>query len=149
MAGPSTFLYARENVLSDQHIAFYAERARGGAGLIVTEEQGAYRLGVGAFAASCSAWTDAAVPQLAKLANAAHAHGAKVSRSCTLPVSPIAAASASTGIPCGARPSRHRPRILARPGTEVRHRAPRARAGCPGGASRSVSRSRFRSLLAI
>jgi 2,4-dienoyl-CoA reductase-like NADH-dependent reductase (Old Yellow Enzyme family) len=78
MVGPTTLLYARDNLLSDRHIAFYTERARGGAGLIVTEEQGAYRFGVGAFEASCTAWSDAAVPQLEKLANAVHSHGAKV-----------------------------------------------------------------------
>jgi 2,4-dienoyl-CoA reductase-like NADH-dependent reductase (Old Yellow Enzyme family) len=77
MAGPTTLLYAEDNILSDRHIAFYEERARGGAGLLVTEEQGAYRDGIGAFPTACTVWEPRAVPQLAKLSEAVHRHGAK------------------------------------------------------------------------
>lgn len=76
MMGPTTLLYAVDNVLSDRHIEFYAERARGGAGLLVAEEHGAFRLGIGAFANACTAWHERAIPQFAKLATAVHEHGA-------------------------------------------------------------------------
>ena len=42
MAGPATLLYADDNVLSERHIAFYRERAAGGAGVIVSEEHAAH-----------------------------------------------------------------------------------------------------------
>jgi 2,4-dienoyl-CoA reductase-like NADH-dependent reductase (Old Yellow Enzyme family) len=75
MMGPTTLLYAVDNVLSDRHVAFYAERAQGGAGLLVSEEHGAFRLGIGAFATACTAWHERAVPRFAALADAVHAHG--------------------------------------------------------------------------
>ncbi|WP_320669455.1 oxidoreductase [Patulibacter defluvii] len=75
-AGPSTLLYAEDNVLSERHVAFHAERARGGAGLILTEEHGAYRTALGAFPDACTAWDPRAVPALARLAEAVHEHGA-------------------------------------------------------------------------
>ena len=42
MAGPATLLYARDNVLSDRHIAYYRERAAGGAAVLVSEEHAAH-----------------------------------------------------------------------------------------------------------
>lgn len=75
--GPSTLLFAQENILSDRHIAYYAERAMGGTGLIITEEHAAYRSGLGAFPDSCTAFDPRAVPAFARLAQTLHEHGAR------------------------------------------------------------------------
>jgi 2,4-dienoyl-CoA reductase-like NADH-dependent reductase (Old Yellow Enzyme family) len=75
-AGPSTLLYARDNVVSDRHVAYHAERARGGTGLIITEEHAAYAGGLGAFPDACTAYEARAIPALARLADAVHEHGA-------------------------------------------------------------------------
>jgi 2,4-dienoyl-CoA reductase-like NADH-dependent reductase (Old Yellow Enzyme family) len=72
-----TLGYGRDNVLSDRHIAFYRERARGGVALMITEQQAGHRLSKGAFQMGCSAWEKAAIPQFAKLADAVHELGAK------------------------------------------------------------------------
>jgi 2,4-dienoyl-CoA reductase-like NADH-dependent reductase (Old Yellow Enzyme family) len=69
--------YSETNILSDRHIAYYRERARGGAGLIVTEQQAGHRLSKGSFYRGCSAWEKAAVPQYAKLADAVHEFGGR------------------------------------------------------------------------
>lgn len=74
-AGPSTLLYAERNVLSERHVAYHAERALGGVGLIVTEEHAAHPLALGAFPDACTAWEPRAVPAMAKLADAVHEHG--------------------------------------------------------------------------
>lgn len=78
VAGPSTLLFAEDNVLSERHVAYHAERALGGVGLIVTEEHAAHRLGIGAFPDACSAWEPRAVPAMARLGDAVHEHGANV-----------------------------------------------------------------------
>jgi 2,4-dienoyl-CoA reductase-like NADH-dependent reductase (Old Yellow Enzyme family) len=69
--------YSENNILSDRHIAYYRERARGGAGLIVTEQQAGHRLSKGSFYRGCSAWEKTAVPQYAKLADAVHEFGGR------------------------------------------------------------------------
>jgi 2,4-dienoyl-CoA reductase-like NADH-dependent reductase (Old Yellow Enzyme family)/threonine dehydrogenase-like Zn-dependent dehydrogenase len=69
--------YSENNLLSDRHVAYYRERARGGAGLIVTEQQAGHRLSKGSFYLGCSAWEKAAVPQYAKLADAVHEFGGR------------------------------------------------------------------------
>lgn len=69
--------YSENNILSDRHIAYYRERSRGGAGLIVTEQQAGHRLSKGSFYLGCSAWEKAAVPQYAKLADAVHEFGGR------------------------------------------------------------------------
>ncbi|MHB1999601.1 MAG: oxidoreductase [Solirubrobacteraceae bacterium] len=75
-AGPSTLLFAQDNVLSERHVAYHAERALGGVGLIVTEEHAAHPLALGAFPDACTAWEPRAVPAMARLAGAVHEHGA-------------------------------------------------------------------------
>ena len=69
--------YGEDNLLSERHIAYYRERARGGAGLLVTEQQAGHRLSKGSFYAGCSAWEPAAVPLYAKLAEAVHEFGGR------------------------------------------------------------------------
>jgi 2,4-dienoyl-CoA reductase-like NADH-dependent reductase (Old Yellow Enzyme family) len=77
MVTAQTLLYGRDHILSDRHIAFYRERAKGGAALLVTEQQAAHRLSKGSFHAGCTVWEERAIPQLEKLADAVHEHGAK------------------------------------------------------------------------
>ncbi|MPZ68488.1 MAG: FAD-dependent oxidoreductase [Actinobacteria bacterium] len=73
-----TTLYGRDHVLSDRHIAYYRERARGGVALMVTEQQGAHPYADGSFQAGCSAWDRRSIPQYAKLADAVHEDDAKM-----------------------------------------------------------------------
>jgi 2,4-dienoyl-CoA reductase-like NADH-dependent reductase (Old Yellow Enzyme family) len=42
IASSTAALSRTEHILSERHIAFYRERAKGGAGLMITEQQGAY-----------------------------------------------------------------------------------------------------------
>ena len=72
-----TLHYGEGHVLSDRHIAFYRERARGGVALMITEMQAAYPVGNGIFLQGCSAYDRRAVPQFVKLAEAVHEFGAK------------------------------------------------------------------------
>ncbi|UGS33817.1 oxidoreductase [Capillimicrobium parvum] len=76
MAGPATLLYARDNVLSDRHIAYYRERAAGGAAVLVSEEHAAHPSALGAFRHACTAWEPRAVGPMRNLAAAVHEHGA-------------------------------------------------------------------------
>ena len=77
MAGPATLLYADDNVLSERHIAFYRERAAGGAGVIVSEEHAAHPTALGAFRHACTAWEPRAVGPFTRLAEAVHEHGGR------------------------------------------------------------------------
>ena len=70
-----TILYGEEHLLSDRHIAFYTERAKGGVGLMITEQQAGHPIWKGSFYPGCTAHDRRAVPQYAKLAEAVHEHG--------------------------------------------------------------------------
>jgi len=70
--------YAEDHILSERHIAFYRERAKGGAALMITEQQGAYPYTKGSFHMGCSAWDKRSIPQYAKLADAVHEYGARM-----------------------------------------------------------------------
>ena len=70
--------YGKDNILSDRHIDYYAERAKGGLALIITEQQAGHRLSKGSFYDGCTAWEKRAVPQYAKLADAVHEHGIRM-----------------------------------------------------------------------
>ncbi|MBS1888538.1 MAG: FAD-dependent oxidoreductase [Actinobacteria bacterium] len=72
-----TILYGEEHLLSDRHIAFYAERAKGGVGLMITEQQAGHPIWKGSFYPGCTAHDRRAVPQYAKLAEAVHEHGGR------------------------------------------------------------------------
>src|SRR3954470_21148081 len=67
-------LYGEDGLISDRHIAYYEERARGGVGLIVTEQQAAHPSGRN-YHAGCVAFDERVVPRYAKLAEAVHQHG--------------------------------------------------------------------------
>jgi 2,4-dienoyl-CoA reductase-like NADH-dependent reductase (Old Yellow Enzyme family) len=73
-----TIVYAENHIISDRHIAYYRERALGGAALIVTEQQAAHRLSKGSFHAGCTAWEKRVIPQYAKLADTVHEHDTKL-----------------------------------------------------------------------
>src|ERR1700736_3163521 len=77
MTSALSVAYGELNILSDRHIAYYEERAKGGAALLITEQHAADRLSKGSFSHTCTAWEKRCRPQLEKLANAVHAHGAK------------------------------------------------------------------------
>ena len=77
MMTAETLEYAQDNILSDRHIAFYRERAKGGAALIITEQQGAHPVSKGSFFYGCTAWEKRVIPQYAKLAETVHAYGAR------------------------------------------------------------------------
>ena len=77
MMTAQTILYSDDHILGDRHIAFYRERAMGGAALLLTEQQAAHRRSKGSFFLGCTAWEKRAIPQFAKLADAVHEHGCK------------------------------------------------------------------------
>jgi 2,4-dienoyl-CoA reductase-like NADH-dependent reductase (Old Yellow Enzyme family) len=77
MMPAETLDYGQDHILSDRHIAFYRERAKGGAALIITEQQGAHPVSKGSFYFGCTAWEKRVIPQYAKLADAVHEYGAK------------------------------------------------------------------------
>src|SRR5690625_260760 len=72
-----TILYGENHLLSDRHIDFYRERAKGGIGLMITEQQAGHPISKGSFYPGCTAHDKRAVPQYAKLAEAVHEFGAK------------------------------------------------------------------------
>ena len=71
-----TQLYGRDETLSDKHIDYYRERARGGAALLVLEQQAAHPAGRN-YHAGCSAWDERVIPWYERLGEAVHAHGCK------------------------------------------------------------------------
>ncbi|MFP6780516.1 MAG: NAD(P)-binding protein [Gammaproteobacteria bacterium] len=71
-----TQLYGRDETLSERHIAYYRERAKGGAALLVLEQQAAHPAGRN-YAAGCSAWDEKVIPWYEQLADAVHDHGCK------------------------------------------------------------------------
>ena len=111
MAGPATLLYARDNVLSDRHIAYYRERAAGGAAVIVSEEHAAHPTALGAFRHACTAWEPRAVGPFTRLADG----GARARRPAAHPALRARASptrrrcTSTTGSPVGAVADR-RPR---------------------------------------
>ena len=44
MMTAQTTLYGKDNILSDRHIEFFRERAKGGAALFITEQQAGHRI---------------------------------------------------------------------------------------------------------
>lgn len=68
-----TQLYGRDEMLSERHIDYYAERARGGASLVVLEQQAAHPAGRN-YHAGCRAWDPAVVPWYERLGEAVHAY---------------------------------------------------------------------------
>ena len=76
MATGHTQLYGRDEVISDRHVAYYRERALGGAALLCLEQQATHPSGMN-YHQGCIAWDPKVVPMYAKLADAVHEFGAK------------------------------------------------------------------------
>jgi 2,4-dienoyl-CoA reductase-like NADH-dependent reductase (Old Yellow Enzyme family) len=70
MCSATTLQYSRDGLLSDRHIAFYRERARGGVGLLFSEQLTASPLSDTAFPRSMSAFDERQVERFAALAAA-------------------------------------------------------------------------------
>lgn len=68
-----TQLYGRDETLSERHIAYYRERAKGGAALLVLEQQAAHPAGRN-YKVGCSAWDEKVIPWYERLGDAVHAH---------------------------------------------------------------------------
>jgi 2,4-dienoyl-CoA reductase-like NADH-dependent reductase (Old Yellow Enzyme family) len=71
-----TQLYGKEELISDRHIAYYQERARGGAALLVLEQQAVHPSGMN-YHAGCISWERRVIPQYEKLAEAVHQFGCR------------------------------------------------------------------------
>lgn len=76
MSTGHTQLYGQNETLSDRHVAYYRERARGGAALLVLEQQAVVPAGM-AYHAACLAFEEKAIPQYKKLTTAVHEFGTK------------------------------------------------------------------------
>jgi 2,4-dienoyl-CoA reductase-like NADH-dependent reductase (Old Yellow Enzyme family) len=77
LATAHALVYGEDHLLSDRHIAYYRERARGGVALLITEQHAAHPITRGTSIRYCSAWDTRCIPQLAKLADTVHEHGCK------------------------------------------------------------------------
>lgn len=71
-----TQLYGQDAIISERHIDYYRERARGGAALLVLEQQAVHPAGMNYYA-GCGAWERRVIPQYEKLAEAVHHYGCK------------------------------------------------------------------------
>ena len=72
-----TALGARDGLASDDLRAYHEERARGGVGLIVVESQAVHPSGKMS-RRFISAWDPASIPNLRRITDAVHLHGAKI-----------------------------------------------------------------------
>ena len=71
-----TQLYGRDGVISDRHVDYYRERAKGGAALLILEQQAAHPAGMN-YHAGCVAFDERAIPGYRALAEAVHEFGAR------------------------------------------------------------------------
>ncbi|MCW2829627.1 MAG: hypothetical protein JWP31_319 [Aeromicrobium sp.] len=70
--------YAEHNLMTQQSVDYYEERAKGGAGLILTEAQAVLPSSKGLALRTTQGWPTEVIPVYEKLAEAVHRHGAKV-----------------------------------------------------------------------
>jgi len=70
--------YAVDNLMTQQSVDYYEERAKGGAGLILTEAQAVLPNSRGLAPRTHQGWDPAVIPVYERLAEAVHRHGAKV-----------------------------------------------------------------------
>ncbi|HWD02074.1 MAG TPA: hypothetical protein VG674_06435 [Amycolatopsis sp.] len=75
---PHALAYGRDNVMTQQSVDYYEERAKGGAGLILTEAQSVHPTSRGMMLRTLQAWPTDVIPVCERLARAVHKHGAKV-----------------------------------------------------------------------
>jgi 2,4-dienoyl-CoA reductase-like NADH-dependent reductase (Old Yellow Enzyme family) len=77
MISGHTVLYGENGFISDRHIAYYRERAVGGAALIVIEQQAAHPAGRN-YHAGCKAYDPGVIPWYRKLADACRPYDCRV-----------------------------------------------------------------------
>lgn len=77
MMSALTLQYGEDGLISDRHVAFYAERARGGVGLMFSEQLDASPLSPSPFAHALRAYDRRQVVRFRNVADAVHPHGAK------------------------------------------------------------------------
>jgi len=77
MASAHAQLYAENGLISQRHIDYYAERARGGAALLVLEQQAVHPAGRN-YPGGSSAYERRVIPQYERLAEAVHAHDSRI-----------------------------------------------------------------------
>lgn len=70
--------YAVDGLMAQQSIDYYEERAKGGAGLILTEAQAVHPSSSGVAVRCQNGWPPEVIPVYERLAEAVHKHGAKV-----------------------------------------------------------------------
>ena len=68
----------KDNLMTQQSIDYYEERARGGAGLILTEAQAVHATSRGLGYRTHQGWPTEVIPVYERLAKAVHRHGAKI-----------------------------------------------------------------------
>ncbi len=72
-------LLAEDNMIGERLAYYYAEKAKGGVGLIVTEEQMVHPTSTGGFSSNmCYLYQDEAIPRLRLAADMVHNHGALI-----------------------------------------------------------------------
>ncbi|MFR9803711.1 FAD-dependent oxidoreductase [Pseudonocardia sp. RS010] len=75
---PHALAYGRDNLMTQQSVDYYEERAKGGAGLILTEAQVVHPSSRGMMLRTLQSWPTDVIPVYERLAKAVHRHGAKV-----------------------------------------------------------------------
>lgn len=74
---PKTLLYGQRNMLSDRHIAFYRERAKGGVAIQISEQTAAHPIAKGSFYQGITAYEKRVIPKYEELANVVHEYDCK------------------------------------------------------------------------
>lgn len=77
MISALTMKFAQDGMISEQHAYYYAERAKGGVGLITTEMQGVHPT-TGGRSGICEGYSRSSIPRYKLVADMVHEHGAKV-----------------------------------------------------------------------
>ncbi|MTD52982.1 oxidoreductase [Amycolatopsis pithecellobii] len=75
---PHALAYGRDNLMTQQSVDYYEERAKGGAGLILTEAQVVHPSSRGMMLRTLQSWPTEVIPVYERLADALHRHGARV-----------------------------------------------------------------------
>jgi 2,4-dienoyl-CoA reductase-like NADH-dependent reductase (Old Yellow Enzyme family) len=75
MTSAMTLQYGRDGLLTDRHLAYYEERARGGVGLLFSEQMAATRRSDSPYAAALRAWEPRQSAEYRRLAAALRPHG--------------------------------------------------------------------------
>ncbi|MEJ2863604.1 oxidoreductase [Actinomycetospora flava] len=75
---PHALAYGRDNIMTQQSVDYYEERAKGGAGLILTEAQVVHPSSRGMMLRTLQSWPTEVIPVYERVAKAVHRHGARV-----------------------------------------------------------------------